>query len=171
MSTKARIEHIFNCSADTYWDKVFFEEEYNRRMFLDALKFESYKIVSLDEGESQVKRVVDAVPRVADLPAALKKFAESGVGYRESSTFDRKTKRLRVDVEPTSLRGKLFIIGEIRCEPVGEKQCRRIYETTIECKIFGVGGMIEKRLVSDIEKSYADAAKFTNQYLAEKGLS
>lgn len=170
MSTKARIEHIFNCSADTYWSKVFFEEEYNRRMFLEALNFESYKVVSLDDTDAQTTRVVDAVPRIGDLPAPLKKLAESGIGYREKVVFDKKTKRVKVDVEPASLKGKLFITGEIRCEPVGDKQCRRIYETVIEAKIFGVGGMVEKRLLSDIEKSYADAAKFTNAYLAEKGL-
>jgi hypothetical protein len=30
--------------------------------------------------------------------------------------------------------------------------------------------MMEKRLVADLEKSYAVGAKFTNQYAEEKGL-
>jgi hypothetical protein len=170
MSTKARIEHVFNCSPETYWTKIFFDEEYNRRTFLEALGFESWKQVSLDETEAETKRVVDAVPKMAVLPAPLKKFAESGLGYREVATFDKKGRRLKIEVEPSSLKGKLSISGTITCEPAGDSKCRRVYETTIEAKVFGVGGMIEKRILQDVEKSYAEAAVFTNKFIAEKGL-
>jgi hypothetical protein len=73
-------------------------------------------------------------------------------------------------VEPSSLKGKLSISGTITCEPAGDSKCRRVYETTIEAKVFGVGGMIEKRILQDVEKSYAEAAVFTNKFIAEKGL-
>lgn len=170
MSTKARIEHVMNCSVDTFWSKLFFDEEFNRRLFLEGLGFESWKQVSLDETESQIVRVVDAVPKMADLPAPLKKLAEGGLGYRERGVFDKAARRVRLDVEPASLKGKLFIGGEVRCEPEGDAKCRRIYDASLEAKVFGVGSMIEKRLLSDIQKSYSQAAEFTNRYIAEKGM-
>ena len=39
----ARIEHIFNCSEDTFWNKLFLDEEYNRRLFKEALEFPVWK--------------------------------------------------------------------------------------------------------------------------------
>ena len=167
---RARIEHTFNCDADTFWDKVFFDDEYNRRLFLEALSFEGWRQVRLDASETRVERVVDAKPNMPDLPAPLKKLAERGLGYRETVVFDKKTRVLKTEIEPESLKGKLSIRGEIRCEPAGPGKCRRVYDTNIEAKVFGVGGMIEKRMLADIEDGYAKAAVFTNAYLAEKGL-
>jgi hypothetical protein len=167
---KARIEHTFNCNADTYWDKVFFDEDYNRRLFLDALGFEGWNQVKLEDSGGKIQRVVDAKPARLDLPGPLKKVAEKGLGYRETSTFDKERRVLSIQIEPESLKGKLSVRGEVRCEPAGEGKCRRVYDATIEAKVFGVGGMIEKRMLADIEEGYGKAAVFTNQYLAEKGL-
>jgi hypothetical protein len=166
---RARIEHTFNCSAETYWEKVFFSEEYNRRMFLEALEFEGWNQVKFQDTGNRIDRIVDAKPKMMDLPGPLKRVAEKGLGYREISSFDKQSRVLTTEVEPESLKGKLFIKGEIRCEPSGENKCRRIYDANIEAKVFGVGGMIERRLLADIEQSYDKAAKFTNQFLAEKG--
>ena len=101
---------------------------------------------------------------------ALRKVAEKGLGYRETSTFDKKTKVLKNEAEPESLKGKLFIGGDIRAEAAGEKKCRRIFDVNIEAKVFGVGGMIEKRILADMQDSYEKAAVFTNKYIVEKGL-
>ena len=37
-------------------------------------------------------------------------------------------------------------------------------------KIFGVGGLLEKKMIADLEKSYAKSADFTNAFVAEKGI-
>jgi hypothetical protein len=84
--------------------------------------------------------------------------------------FDKKTRRYKVTVVPNKLADKLTITGEISIEPAGDKKCKRIYNTKVEAKIFGIGGMVEKRVISDIEHGYGAGAKFTNEYLAEKGL-
>lgn len=170
LMAKARIEHIINCSAETFWNRIFFDEEFNRRLFLETLGFESYEQASFDETDREIRRVVDAVPQVQDLPGPLKKFAESGLGYREKLAFDKSAQRGKVEVEPQSLKGKLHIRGELYTEPAGEGRCKRVYDATVEAKVFGVGGMIEKRILGDIQDSYGKAAEFTNRYIAEKGL-
>jgi hypothetical protein len=164
-----RIEHTYNCSVDTFWGKIYFDEEYNRRLFLECLKFEAWQVVSFDESEERIVRVTDVKPKVADLPGPLKKLAEKGLGYRETGTFDKKTQRFMADIQPESLRDKLTIKGEMHCEPVGTDKCRRIFEVSATAKVFGVGGMIEKRILSDIAVSYEKAAAFTNGYITEKG--
>jgi len=162
----ARIEHLIHCSDEKFWT-VFFDVEYNQKLFLDELRFESWKLVSLDDKGDRIERVVDVVPRLGDLPGPLKKLVEGGAGYRERDVFDKKTKRMTLKVEPSVLQGKLTISGVMHTEPVGEAQCRRIYETSIVAKVFGIGGMIESRILDDVKKSYDKAAAFTNRWVRE----
>jgi hypothetical protein len=165
----ARIEHVLNCTDDTFW-KVFFDPEYNKELFLKVLEFDAWKLVSLDEKADRIERVVDVVPKLGDLPGPLKKLAEGGAGYRERDFFDRAQKRMRTEIEPSTLHGKLTISGNMFTQPAGEGKCRRVYDITVTAKIFGVGGMIESRILSDVKASYEKAAAFTNRWVKEKGL-
>ena len=165
----SRIEHLFNCTDDTFW-KVFFDPEYNRQLFYDVLGFDSWKLVSLDETDTRIERVVDVVPKIGDLPGPLKKLVEGGIGYREKGSFDKAQKRFRLTIEPSTLQGKLQISGLQYTQPAGEGKCRRVYESTVVAKLFPVGGMIESKILADIKTSYDKAAEFTNRWVKEKGL-
>ncbi len=167
---ETHIEHIFNCSEDTFWEKVFWDDEYNARMFKDALKFPVHKKIREDDKGDTIERVIDVVPKLGDMPAALKKVIGEGVGYREDGVFDKKTRHHKVKITPNKLADKMTITGDLFTEPAGEGKCKRVFNCTAVAKIFGVGGMLEKRIMSDMETSYAIAAKFTNDWLKEKGL-
>ncbi len=39
-------------------------------------------------------------------------------------------------------------------EALGDAQCKRFARATATAKIFGVGGLLEKKLLSDLERSY-----------------
>ena len=41
---------------------------------------------------------------------------------------------------------------------------------SVSAKIFGVGGLLEKKMIADLEKSYEKSATFTNAFVAEKGI-
>jgi hypothetical protein len=165
----ARIEHLIQCSDDTFW-KLFFDAEFNRKLFYDELGFEAWKLVSLEDGESRIDRVVDVIPKMGDLPGPLKKLLEGGAGYRETASFDKAAKRMKIVVEPNSLQGKLHITGLLYTQPSGDGKCRRVYESNVVAKIFGLGGMIESRIQSDVKASHEKAAEFTNRWVKEKGL-
>jgi len=166
---EVRIEHLIDTTDDGFW-KLFFDPEYNKKLFYEVLGFESWKQVSLDETDTRIERVVDVVPKVGDLPGPLKKLAEGGAGYRERDTFDKAQKRMKVQIEPSSLQGKLTISGNMYTVPAGDGKCRRIYDSSVVAKIFGVGGMIESRILADVKSSYDQAAAFTNRWIKEKGL-
>ncbi|MEO8185308.1 MAG: DUF2505 family protein, partial [Deltaproteobacteria bacterium] len=83
---------------------------------------------------------------------------------------DRGAQRYRLEVTPRSLASKLSISGELFTTPLTERSCRRTYVARVEARVFGVGGMIEDRLLTDIERSYAKAAVFTNRWITEHGL-
>jgi hypothetical protein len=168
--SERRFAHVFNCSVDTYWSKIFFDENYSRALFIGALKFESWEVRRFEESDSEIRRVVDAVPKAPDLPGPLKKLIQNGAGYREDGIFDKATRRHTVNVTPTSLPDRLIISGVTVAEPVSDNQCRRVYLARVEANIFGVGGMLEKRILDDLSKSYDVAATFTNGWIKDHQL-
>lgn len=168
---EVRIVHTYECSEDTFWGKIFLDREYNRRLFLEALGFPRWEVLSEEDGPDEVKRVVEVTPKLGDLPGPLKKILGDGLSYKEEGVFDKKTRRYVSKVIPNRMADKLHVRGEMTTEKLGDNQCRRVFVCTVKADVFGIGGMIEKRTIADMEASYAIAARFTNQYIAEKGLS
>ena len=164
------VEHTFNCSEATFWDKVFLDPEYNERLFKTELKFPVCREVSREERGGALHRVVEVVPYVGELPGAIKAVVGEGIGYEERGVLDRNAKTYKVTVVPNKLAEKLSIKVDIWTVADGENKCRRKARADVTVKIFGVGGTIEKRMLSDLERSYQKSADFTNRFIAEKGL-
>jgi hypothetical protein len=164
------VEHIFNCSEATYWDRIFLDPEYNERLFKTELKFPVWREVSREERGGALHRVVEVVPYVGELPGALKAVVGEGIGYEERGVLDLKAKSYKVAVVPNKLADKLSIKVDLWTVADGDKRCRRKARAEANVKIFGVGGTIEKRILSDLERSYQRSADFTNRFIAEKGL-
>jgi hypothetical protein len=167
---ETRIEHVYNCSEDTFWNKLFLDEEYNRRLFKDALGFPVYDVTESKETDTEVRRSIKAVPKLGPMPGPLKAVIGEGIGYVENGVLDKKARRYTSDITPNKLADKVTIKGAMTTQPKGDNKCLRVFECKVNAKIFGVGGMLEKRVISDMQESYAVAAEFTNKYIAEKGL-
>lgn len=163
-----RIEHIYDCSAEVFWNQIFLDEEYNRKLFVDELHFSTWRVLRSEERGSEVHRTIEATPPLGDLPGALKRLLSEGLGYEEHGVLDRQRQRYHLEVKPRSLANKLTITGDLTTEPLSDRSCRRIYVPRVEARVLGVGGMIEQRLLDDIEKSYNKAALFTNRWIAER---
>jgi hypothetical protein len=168
--TQRHIEHVYECNPSVFWNQIFMDSEYNRRLFLDELGFDSWELISNEERGDEVRRVIEAVPRVKELPAVLQKLVQNGLGYRESGVFDRKTQRYKCEAVPRSLASKLSIKGEMYATPLGDKSFRRVFVADVEAKVFGVGGLLERQVLDGLEKSYAKSAAFTNRWIADRGL-
>lgn len=166
-----RIEHTYDCSAETFWSKIFTDDEYNQKLFLGELRFSEWKVVRSEERTGELHRVIQATPPLGDLPSALKRLLSDGLGYEERGVLDRNDQRYRLEVTPRSLASKLTIQGELSTTPLSERSCRRVYLARVEARVLGVGGMLEQRLLDDIEKSYNKSAAFTNRWIAERQLA
>jgi len=164
------VEHVFNCSEATYWDRIFLDPEYNERLFKTELKFPVWREVSREERGGALHRVIEVVPYVGELPGALKAVIGEGIGYEERGVLDRNAKTYKVVVVPNKLADKLSIKVDLWTVADGETRCRRKARAEASVKIFGVGGTIEKRMLSDLERSYQKSADFTNRFIVEKGL-
>ena len=165
-----RVEHVFKCSEETFWTKVFFDDEYNRRLFKEVLKFPVWRVSKSEERGDEVLRTIEASPPIGDLPGALKAAVGDNAGYEERGVFDKEARRYRVQVIPNRMSDKISVNVEMWTESLGEGQCKRFARATATAKIFGVGGILEKKLLSDLERSYEKSAAFTNTFVSEKGL-
>lgn len=163
-------DHVFNCDEDTYWSQVFFDEAYNQAMFVDALHFNRWKLVKSDETEEELRREVEVEPSVGDVPKTVKKVIGDNFGYRELGRFDKKKKRYQVDVKTNVMGDKIKVHGEIWLEPAGDNKSRRHAKFDVDVKIFGVGKVVEGIIARDMEKQFEDGSKFTNEWIASKGL-
>jgi hypothetical protein len=166
-----RVEHTLECSEDVFWDRVFLDEGYNRTLFVENLKFASWREARRDTKDGLLHRVVEAVPPIGEVPAALKAVIGQGAGYEERGVLDRAKKTYRIEVVPNRMADKIEVRLELSTLPVADNRCRRLVRGTVSAKIFAVGGLLEKKLVSDLEKSYAKSVDITNRFVRENGLA
>ena len=163
------IRHTFNTDADTFWDKVFFDPEYNKALFQGHLGFKLYQVLTLDKAEDgSVHRRTECTPPV-ELPAAAKKLLGETMSYVEDGRFDPKTRRFTVDVQPKVAADKIKTRVVMWVEPAGDKRIDRFVEVDNTIKVFGVGGMLEGFVEKQTRANYDAAAAFTNKWIAEKG--
>ncbi len=169
MTEKVRIEHTLECSEDTFW-QLFLDEKYNQALFSGYLKFPLWRVASSVDGDKELKRVIEVEPYVADLPATIKKVVGDNIRYREEGRLDKEKRRYYVEVVPARMADKIFVKGEQYTEPAPGGFTKRIFLAEITVKIFGLGGLMEKRVAADLQRSYELGAKFTNRYVKENGL-
>ena len=164
------IKHIFNTDVDTFWDKIFFDPEYNETLFKQHLGFVVYEVLELDKKEDgSISRRVRGVPRV-EIPAAVKKVLGDSAGYTENGRFDPSSKRFSIEVIPNTAADKIKTRLTMWVEPRGDKRIERFVDVESEVKIFGVGKMIEGVIEKQTRDNYGRAAEFTNRWIADKGL-
>jgi len=166
-----RIEHRFSCSQETFWAQVFFDPEYNRRLFLEEVGCPRYRLIELEETEQEIVRVQEITPRVAGVPAPIQALVGEGLSYLERDVFTRATRRMQISVTPNRLSSKLDIGGLFYTQPEGERRCRRVFEFRVVCRLLGLGGLLERQILNDTRRDYDLAAAFTERYLVEQRLT
>jgi hypothetical protein len=161
------MRHDFECDQDVYW-KCVFDDEYNKRLYVDLLKFRECTKLSFEDKGDVITRRIKLNPPPTDLPGPVAKVV-GDLSWVEEGSYDKKTHKYKVKVVTASMPDKTRISGENWTEPKGDKKCVRVARFDIEVKVFMVGGIVEKRIAEDMKKSYDAAAKFTNEFVKEKG--
>jgi len=162
--------HTIECSADTYWNQVFFDEAFNHQLFHKDLRFSEWKDKVTKDTPDVLERTVTVCPPTGEIPAAVRKVLGDNFGYQEHGKFDRKTKRYHVDIESNVAKEKTHVHGDIWLEPINDKQSRRRVVFTIEVKIMMVGRLVEDQIAKDMTQSFERGATFTNEWIREKGI-
>ncbi|MCL2778938.1 MAG: DUF2505 domain-containing protein [Polyangiaceae bacterium] len=164
------LRHEFDCDEDTYWYKMFLNEEFNRQLYLEYLKFPGWKLLDQNDDGATITRRMQVDPPTSNLPGPLKKLIGSRLSYIEDGRFDKASKKWSFKVIPNTLVEKTTIRGDMVLEKIGDKKVRRLFNASVEVKVFMVGGMAEDRIMSDMRSSYEKSVFFTNDYIAANGL-
>jgi len=164
------LRHEFDCDEDTYWYKMFFNEAFNQKLYLDYLKFPGWKLLDQNDDGVVLTRRMQVDPPTANLPGPLKKLIGARLSYIEDGRFDKASKKFSFKVIPNTLVEKTTVTGDMVLEKLGDKKVRRLFHASVEVKVFMVGSMAEDRILSDMQNSYEKAAHFTNDYIAANHL-
>ena len=161
--TTFQMKHEMDMSADKFWE-LFFNNELQKDIFLKVLGFPKWELVDFKDGDKEIVRVTKAQPKM-EVPGAIAKMIGDGFGYTEKGTFDKASKTYKFVITPSSMAEKIRNEGVVRCEDKGADKCTRIVDITMEAKIFGVGGMIEKTFEKQTRDGWGDSAKFLNEHV------
>jgi hypothetical protein len=165
---RARIENVFHVTPATFWEVLFFDEEYNNRLYAE-LGFDAVEVKGIERlPDGRVRRSIRCEPPVR-APDLLKKRIQNKLAYEEEGTYDPRGPRWDFktlsNVAPESTK----ISGAITAEPHTHGMLH-VVELDITISVFGLGGMIEKVLEKNIRESYRVTTRFTNAFAVEKGL-
>lgn len=168
---KFTIRHPYAIEPEPFWREVFFDHEYNNKLYREGLQFEAFDIVEeTDPPDGRRTRKVRVTPKI-DAPAAIRKVLGDSVSYEEEGRLEvtgPNTPKWQARVLPSKLAEKTTIKASMWLERTGPGQSDRVAEFEIEVKIFGVGGMVEKFLEKTMRESYQKAAEYTNRWLAAR---
>ncbi len=165
-----RTDNLLECSEETYWEKVFLDDEYNRRLFFDELHFTEWRETERKQEGDKLRRVVKATPRIGDVPGALKAVIGEGIAYEERGLLTNGGRRYEAQASPNRMGDKVRVEITMSTAPAADGKCRLVVEGSVTARIFAVGGLLEQRMVQDLKRSYDKGAEFTNRFVAEKGL-
>jgi hypothetical protein len=155
--------HEIECGPDRFWE-LFLDKEFATKMF-QHLGFPKWELVEQKETDTQIIRVIKAVPKL-EVPGPVAKALGSGFGYTEHGTFDKATKKYTFVIKPSTLEGKLKNEGTVRTEPLdGGKRTKRIVDVVAEAKVFGIGGMLESATEKGTKEGWAAGARYMNDWL------
>ena len=165
MSTTITLRHTFAIDEASYWDKLFFDPTYSRRLYLEALEF-----VRFDPSEAVTESDGSRTLRVAmepknDAPAVVQKLAGT-LAYVEEGGWNATDRVYRFTLTPSKLADKVKMSGSIRVSPRGEREIERIVEVRTEVKLFAVGGVFESFIEKTTRDSWEKNAVFTRAYIA-----
>ena len=154
-------ETLFDCDAERFWS-MFFDREFNRRLYLGALGFLELEVIE----QTETSRRTRLVPQV-ELPGPLVKLFGSRFGYEEQGEIDRERGEWRWKAIPNTLTDRIDTGGVMRIERAGDGRIRRSDDMTIEARVFALGNTIEATSEKQLRRLWEKEAPFTQRWLAE----
>ena len=156
--TKFEIDTTLNMSVDEAWANLSNPEIY-RRMYMEGLNFVECKVDVLDDGP-QFQMKTEATPKV-QLPGPIRKIIGDKSSYTETVRWDRAAGEWKWSIRLAAT-DRVKIHGVMTMRPTDDGKCVRHIDGSIEAKIFGVGGLMEKTVRDQVHDNYDLAGRFLN---------
>jgi hypothetical protein len=161
---KFSVEHTFRGITLAEYERLYFDEDFNAALCAKVRL--SRQVKKNERTDSSVSRIVKVGPdREIPKPVA-KVLGVDRIEYEEHIDYRFGSFRGRWQTIPMVLPNKVKSEGTFAFTEV-PGGVRRLVDGDIDVRILGIGSVIEKFIVSDVERSYEDAARFTQGYIDE----
>ncbi len=164
-----RTSHRFPVSLRTFWDRVFFDREYNQTLYRQHLNVRQYEILAFEDDGDGIRRKVKVIPQ-QNAPVVIQKLLQGEFSYVEEGVFDKKSGVYKFRIIPSIKADKIKISGTVTAEPQGEDTVQRTIDLELKADIFAIGGQIEKFVGEQIQKGYEASYQFTLDWIGKKNL-
>jgi len=163
---KFRVEHVFSDISLADYEALFFDETFNTAL-CKAVRLERTLVKRELEGGRLTRALRISPDREIPGPVA-KVIGASKIEYTEHINYTYGSHKATWRTDSSILPDKVESSGALGFLERGGKVVRWV-EGDVKVKIFGLGGIVERFIVADVEKSYDNAADFTRRWLKERG--
>jgi hypothetical protein len=167
---KTTIRDTFETSPAAFWDAVFFDREFQTRMYREALGCPYVEILEQSQEPSGARTRRLVFQQRLQAPATIQKLFGDAMRMEERGKFDPQRQRWQFQMVPDQAADRIRISGETWLEPADQGRVTRVCELDLGVNIFGVGSLVERFMVSATTENYAKQADFIRAFLREKGL-
>ena len=159
---KFAIEHRFAIDVDAY-EALYFDEDFWRALGRELRL--GRELIKLERSDARIVRHVRCAPdQDPDTPEG-QALAANKASFVEELEWDRRAHKGTWRTIPNLFKERVKTHGTIELR-AGAGATTRIVRGEVNAKMFGFGALVEKRVVAEIERSYAGAASFTEAWLA-----
>jgi hypothetical protein len=160
---KVLIDDLFAGLACNEYTDLYFDEAFNAAVG-EALQL-GRQLLHFERTADRIVRHVGYEPRRDPSSPAGQAFGTSRASFVEKLEYDVRARRGTWRTIPNVMPDRVRNAGTIELvdAPGG---VRRIVRGEVKVSLFGFGGLVERMIVAEIEKSYASTTRFTNEWLA-----
>lgn len=154
-----------DCPPDRFW-RLYFDEGFNRDTFVHGLGWEPPTITEFHADEAEIVRNIAASPKL-EVGGKVAKLIGERLGYREWGRFVRDTGEFHFRHQTNIFAERLVLAGRMWADPMTGERMRWRTWMTIQCTIPAIGGIIERAVEHNVDKSWPACARYWNRWLAE----
>ena len=159
---KFAIDHVFPAPLAVY-EALYFDEDFNNSLG-DALAM-GRRLLKLERAAGRIVRHVQFAPKQDAGSQASQAFGNSRASFVEELDFDTASHRGTWKTVPNMWAERVRNTGTIAFAG-GSDGTHRVVLGEVKVSAFGFGRLVERAVVSEIERNYERTTAFTLAYLA-----
>lgn len=160
---------VLPCTPETFW-KTYLDPQFAKDVYLGELGYKALEILEATETTRRLR----VTPKLS-LPGPVEKILGDAFAYEDHGTLDRAagtwTWRMQPVTPPPGQKPRSLPVttrGTIRVVALGENECRRTDELTIEAHVFGIGGLMESTAEKEARGAWDKEFAFLRRRVASK---
>ena len=159
------VSYRFDLDPVTYMREVYLNPEFVRALYLEGLGFEAAEVLDQSESGGVIRRKLRVCPKM-NAPSVVRKVLGGTQEYVEDGHLDASGLVWSYTVTPATMAKKMSIGGDQRVSANGDG-CTATFNAYFRAKIIGVGGAIEKFMVSQFRDNLEAQNTFTKRWISQ----